>query len=243
MPWMSTKLHPLPAVYWHLGIPRYRLPDDILQRDIRVIEQTGVKIHLHCEVGKDVSFDALKQKHDAVYVATGTPFSRKVGLPGEGLPGIYHGLDFLWDVSLHKKPGVGKKVVVIGGGNTAIDAARTALRLGCKDVTILYRRRIQDMPADPREVAQAMDEGIKIISLASPIAFNGTSKVESIRCVRMALGKKDQDGRRNTRKIDGTEFTVEADMVIPRCQPVLGPALHSEGPDGENGVGQRGSGR
>lgn len=198
------------------GIPQYRLPKEILARDIGAIEKTGVKIHLSTEVGKDISFDELKKKHDAVYIATGTQFSKKVGILGEELQGIYHGLDFLRDVNLNKSKKIGRKVVVIGGGNTAIDAARVAVRLGAESVTILYRRRIPDMPADQREVTEAMVEGVKVISLAAPVEFIGSGKVEGIRCVRMSLeDQKDSTGRHRTKELESSEFILEADMVIP----------------------------
>ena len=197
------------------GIPQYRLPKEVLDRDIDLIEAVGVKIHLNIEVGKDVSFEDLRKRHDAVYIATGTQFSRKVGIAGEDLPGIYHGLDFLRDVNLGQKPAIGKKIVVIGGGNTAIDAARVLVRLGGKDVTILYRRRIQDMPADKQEVTQAMEEGIRIVALAAPVAFTGKDRVEAIACVRMRAAEKEADGRRSVQPVQGSEFTIEADMVVP----------------------------
>ena len=134
------------------GIPEYRLPNAVLSHEIKLIEQQGVNIHLNTGVGRDISFDELRKKHDAVYIATGTQLSRKVNVPGEGLPGVIHGLDFLRKVNLGQDVVIGKKVAVIGGGNTAIDAARTAVRMGAEEVTVLYRRTIADMPADKREI-------------------------------------------------------------------------------------------
>ncbi len=197
------------------GIPEYRAPKAGLAKEISMIEKTGVKIHLNTEIGKDITFDQLKQKHAAVYVATGAQFSKKIGIPGEHLPGVYHGLDFLRDVNLDKKPQVGKKVVVIGGGSTAIDAARVAIRLGAQEVAIVYRRDIDDMPAEAQEVEDARAEGIKIIRLSAPIRFLGIDKVETIKCVRMELVGVDGFGRRKPQPIEGSEFTMEADMVIP----------------------------
>jgi NADH-quinone oxidoreductase subunit F len=157
---------------------------------------------------KDISMDKIRKQHKAVYIATGTQFSNKVGIPGEELSGVYHGLAFLRDVNLGKKPVVGKKAVVIGGDNTAIDAARALVRLGCGDVTILYRRRIEDMPADRREVIEAKEEGIKIIALTAPVELSGKDKVNGIKCMRMELGELDADRRRLTKTIKGSEFTT-----------------------------------
>ena len=196
------------------GIPKWRLPRDVIAREVRAIEDVGVRIHLNTEIGRDLGFTELKLKHDAVYIATGTQFSKKAGVKGEELPGVTHGLDFLRDVNLDRKPAVGKKVVVIGGGNTAMDASRTALRLGAEDVSVLYRRREVDMPADKREVMEAKEEGVKFITMAAPLEFEGDGKVERIRCGRMVLGEKDAKGRRSTTMAEGEEFYVEADTVI-----------------------------
>lgn len=196
------------------GIPKWRLPRDVIAREVKAIEDVGVKIHLNTEIGRDLSFTELRTAHDAVYIATGTQFSKKAGVKGEELPGVTHGLDFLRDVNLERKPAVGKKVVVIGGGNTAMDASRTALRLGAEDVSVLYRRREVDMPADKREVMEAKEEGVKFITMAAPLEFEGDGKVERIRCGRMVLGEKDAKGRRNTTMAEGEEFYVEADTVI-----------------------------
>lgn len=197
------------------GIPEYRLPKDVLQREIKMIEQVGVKIHLNTEVGTDITFYQLRSKHDAIYIATGTQFSNKINIQGEKLKGVYHGLDFLRDVNLGRYVKVGENVVVIGGGNTAIDAARSAIRLGAKEVTILYRRTIEDMPADPREIKDAMEEGIKIIPLVVPVSFIGKDRVTEVECVRMELGQFDSSGRRKPKTVQGSEFTIKADMVIP----------------------------
>lgn len=197
------------------GIPEYRLPKEVLQHEIRLIEQVGVKIHLNTEIGKDLSFQKVKEKHDAVYIATGTQFSRKINIPGEDLAGVYHGLEFLRDVNLGRKVKVGKKVAVIGGGNTAIDAARVAVRQGAEEVTILYRRLEEDMPADSREIRDAVEEGIRIIPLVAPIRILGKKAVEAVECIKMELGEFDSSGRRKPKEIPGSEFKFETDMVIP----------------------------
>ncbi len=197
------------------GIPEYRLPKDVLQHEIKLIEQVGVKIHLNTEVGSDITFYQLRSKHDAVYIATGTQFSNLIGIPGEDLKGVYHGLDFLRDVNLGHEVKVGDTVAVIGGGNTAMDAARTAVRLGAKEVTILYRRLTEDMPADAREIRDAIEEGIKIIPLAAPVRFVGKDRIKEIECVKMELKDFDSSGRRKPKPVQGSEFVIKADMVIP----------------------------
>lgn len=207
---------PVPGGMLAYGIPEYRLPKDVLAQEIKMIEQVGVKIHTNTEIGTDKSFYALRDKHDAIYIATGTQFSHKVGIPGEGLKGVYHGLDFLRDVNLKKNVKVdGATVAVIGGGNTAIDAARVAVRLGAKEVIILYRRTIADMPAERREVEDAIAEGIKIMPLVAPVKFIGNGKIEEIECAKMELEGFDAGGRKKPKQIQGSEFRIKADMVIP----------------------------
>lgn len=197
------------------GIPEYRLPRDLLQKEIRSIEQAGVKIVLNTEVGIDVAFEKLKEDHDAIYVATGTQFSNKINVKGEELKGVYHGLDFLKDINKGIEVTLGKKVAVIGGGNTAIDAARVAVRLGAPEVHILYRRNIEDMPAEEREIEEALEEGIVIHTLVTPIEILGDAKIESIRLARLEPGKFDTSGRRRPQVIEGSTFDMDFDMVIP----------------------------
>jgi len=197
------------------GIPEYRLPNDILAHEVNMIKQVGVDVHLNTEVGKDIEFNELKEKFDAVYIATGTQFSNRIGIPGEDLRGVYHGLDFLKDVNLKKDVQVKGKVVIVGGGNTAIDAARTSVRLGADKVTIIYRRNIEHMPADAREIKEAVEEGIEIIPLTAPNGFIGYDKVESVECVKMKLDKFDSSGRRKPAVVEGSVYNIEADLVIP----------------------------
>jgi len=152
------------------------------------------------EVGTDISFYQLKENHDAIYIATGTQFSRKVDIPGENLKGVYHGLEFLRDINLGRNIKVGDKVAVIGGGNTAIDAARCAVRLGAKQVTILYRRTIEDMPADEREVRDAIEEGINIIPLTAPRSFEEDEREERDE------GIKGNDQDEGVKEVKGSEI-------------------------------------
>ena len=199
------------------GIPEYRLPMDTLQHEIGLIEREGVRIHLNTAVGKNVSFDDLRASSDALYVATGTQLPQRVNIEGESLKGVVHGINFLKAVNLGQKIELGKRVVIIGGGNTAIDSARTALRLGAEKVTILYRRTRSMMPAYEGEVREAVEEGVEIVELSQPIRFVGGAdgRVTQILCVRMGLGEFDKSGRRRSVPIDGSDFIVDADTVIP----------------------------
>ena len=199
------------------GIPEYRLPKDVLAHEVRLIEQEGVKIHLNTEVGKDILFNELKAKYDSIFIATGTQLPQKINVYGEHLPGIVHGIKFLKKVNTHKHIEMGDNVIVIGGGNTAIDSARTALRMGADKVTILYRRTTDSMPAYEQEVEEAIEEGIEIIELAAPIRFieGKDGKVAKVECVKMELGEFDNSGRRRSVPVDGSNFIIETDMVIP----------------------------
>jgi len=199
------------------GIPEYRLPNDILAHEVKLIEQEGVKIHLNTEVGRDVLFGELKARYDSIYIATGTQLPQKVNIPGESLPGVIHGIKFLKKANTHQPIDMGKNVMVIGGGNTAIDSARTALRLGADNVTILYRRTKGMMPAYESEINEALEEGIKLIELAAPVRFIAGSdgRVAKIECVRMELGEFDASGRRKSVLVEGSNFMIDTDMVIP----------------------------
>ncbi len=199
------------------GIPEYRLPKHVLAHEIDLIAESGVNIHLNSEVGKDLNFKDLKIEYDAVYIATGTQFPQKVNIPGENLPGVIHGINFLKDVNLHNPVKIGKTVAIIGGGNTAIDSARTALRLGAKKVIVLYRRTMDVMPAYEIEVLEAVAEGVEIMELVAPVQFiegkgGAVSKVE---CIRMKLGEFDKSGRRKSVTVEGSNFFIDVDTVIP----------------------------
>lgn len=206
---------PIPGGVLVFGIPEYRLPNEIVKRDIDAIRQVGIKILTSTEIGKDISFAELKEKHNSIYIATGTQLSKKVGIPGEKLQGVYHGLDFLRDVNLGKPVELKGIVAVIGGGNTATDAARVAVRMGAREVHILYRRTIEDMPADKREIRDALEEGIIIHQLVAPVEFFGSDRVKQIKCVRMELSGFDSDGRKKPCKVKDSEFMFNVDYVIP----------------------------
>ena len=196
------------------AIPEYRLPKAILKKEIDILKESGVNIKTGVEIGKDILFDEIKEKHDAVYIATGTQISKKVGIDGEEKLGVFHGLDFLREANLGRLTEVKGTVAVIGGGNTAIDASRVALRLGADEVHIIYRRSEEDMPAETREIADAVEEGITVHTLLSPVAFVGHQQVTHVQCKKMTLSGFDTSGRKVPVETDVVvDFPV--DMVIP----------------------------
>jgi heterodisulfide reductase subunit A len=199
-----------------VGIPDYRLPPEILEREIAYIERTGVEIQLDTPIGGERTLPSLfDEGYQAVYLATGTHRSRKLGIEGEEAAGVEHGVDYLRRVNLREPAETGKKVVVVGGGDVAIDAARTALRQGALEVRILYRRSRAEMPAEVSEVTAAEDEGIAIDLLTAPesvLARDG--RVVGLRCIHMKLGEPDDSGRRGPVPIEGSEFEIDCDMLI-----------------------------
>jgi len=200
------------------GIPEYRLPAAVLGREIREMQKSGFQIHLNKEIGKDISFETLRSQNDAVYIAIGTQFPQKAGVEGEDLPGVIPGLTFLKETALnHSYDLTGKTVAVIGGGNTAIDSARTAVRLGAKKVMILYRRTRDAMPANESEVEEALEEGIELITLVSPERFiaGEDGNLAKVECLRREVSNFDKSGRRNIRAIEGSNYMIDVDVVIP----------------------------
>jgi NADPH-dependent glutamate synthase beta subunit-like oxidoreductase len=197
-------------------IPEYRLPKTVLDTEIKRIKKMGVEIRTDITVGKDLTIDDLLERgYKAIFIATGAHKSRKLGVEGEGLRGVLHALDFLRDVNLGKKVKLGDRIAVIGGGNVAVDAARTALRLGAKEVNILYRRSRAEMPANPWEVREAESDGVKIQFLVTPKRILGKDgQVAAVECVRMRLGEPDESGRRRPIPIEGSEYTTDLDSVI-----------------------------
>ncbi len=199
------------------GIPEYRLPGDILKHEIDLICRSGVNILYNTEVGRDIGFKELRAMYDAIYIATGTQIPQKINIPGENLKGVLPGISFLKDVKLNRNTDLNDKIVaVIGGGNTAIDSARTAVRLGARKVMILYRRTRQFMPAYDTEIEEAIHEGIELHELVSPVQFISDKRgnVARIECVRRRISDFDSKGRRNTSRIEGSNFFIEVDAVI-----------------------------
>jgi len=206
---------PEPGGMLRVGIPEYRLPKEILRQEIGYIQKLGVEIKTGVQVGKDITIEKLKKDYDAIFVAIGAHGGMKLGVEGEDIPGVMEGIGFLRATSLGEKVDVGKKVAVIGGGNTAIDCARTARRLGAKEVTIVYRRSRTEMPASEEEVTAAEKEEIKIEFLTTPSRFSAENKkLAKMECVRMKLGEPDASGRPRPIPIKGSEFTVPVDTVI-----------------------------
>ncbi len=202
------------------AIPSYRLPRDILAGEIDDVRALGVEIKCKKRIGRDIPFAKLEKEFDYIYLAPGAHKSQKMGVPGEELKGVYGGVEFLRDFNAHEaawtagKKSLGSKVAVIGGGNSAIDAARCAVRLGA-DVTILYRRERKDMPAAVEEIQAAEEEGIKIEFLVAPLNIvEKNGKVSGIACQRMKLGEFDRSGRKKPVPIEGSEFTLGTDAVI-----------------------------
>jgi formate dehydrogenase major subunit len=197
------------------GIPQYRLPKDVLDREIAIIEKTGVKLVNNVKLGKDFTIKSLKAENDAVIVAVGAWKSSSMRTPGEDLEGVYGGIDFLRGVIKGNAPEIGEKVVICGGGNTAMDACRTAVRLGAKEVYVVYRRTRNEMPADKLEIDEAEEEGVIYKFLTNPLSFNGENgKVKSITLQIMELGEPDASGRRRPVPVEGKTEEIEVDSVI-----------------------------
>jgi glutamate synthase (NADPH/NADH) small chain len=207
------------------GIPNFKLEKYVVERRVLRLEEGGVKFHLGVDIGRTMSFAALRARHDAVLIATGVYKARVLAAPGIGLAGIVPALDYLIAsnrAGLGDAPdkfaptlnAAGRDVVVIGGGDTAMDCVRTAVRQGAKSVTCLYRRDRANMPGSAREVRHAEEEGVRFEWLAAPKAFLGSTAVKGVRAVRMRLTTSAQGGRSMPEEAPGTEFTRDADMVI-----------------------------
>ena len=197
-----------------LGIPGFRLDKAVVNAEIDILRELGVEFKTGVEVGKDVSLPQLRAEgYKAFYLGIGASRGTKLGVPGEELAGVFTGIDFLRDVNLEKPVSIGKRVAVVGGGNVAIDVARTALRLGAEDVTIVYRRSRDEMPAAADEIAEAEEEGVRFMYLASPVEVLGSGKVSGMKVEVMELGEADAKGRR--KPVGTGKFeTLELDAVI-----------------------------
>ncbi|MBR2667296.1 MAG: FAD-dependent oxidoreductase [Oscillospiraceae bacterium] len=201
----------------YFGIPAYRLPKDIVAREVKNIERAGVNIILNTKVGKDIPFDEFQKKYDAIYVAVGTGLAVKMGIEGDDLDGVIYAVDYLHEVALGNGADVkGKKVAIVGGGNSAVDAARTALREGASEVHMLYRRDRASMPADECEVDDAVAEGVVLRTLLTPVRFVGENgKLTGAEIVKQEQYSFDASGRRKVRAIKGSNFVEEYDFIIP----------------------------
>ncbi len=204
-------------------IPDFRLEKFVVANEIAYIKDIGVEIKTGVEFGKDVTVESLKKDgYKAFFFAIGTQLGMKLNVPGEDLEGVINAVDFLKSIALGKKIVVGERVAVIGGGNTAIDAARVAKKLGAKEVMILYRRSREEMPALPHEVELAEKDGIKFYFLVAPKQIIGENgRVKAVECLRMRLGEPDESGRRRPIPIAFSEHQYEVDMVIPALGQVV----------------------
>ncbi len=197
------------------GIPEYRLPKALLDKEIEQIKALGVELQNNVKIGEDVTLDGLRKDYDAVVIAAGAWQSSKMRVSGEDLDGVIGGIDFLRNVILGNKQNIGKKVAVCGGGNTAMDACRTAVRLGAQEVTVLYRRTRDEMPAEDIEIKEAEEEGVVFKYLSSPVEFVGENgKLKYAKIQKMKLGEPDQSGRRRPEPIENAVEDVEFDTVI-----------------------------
>lgn len=197
------------------GIPEYRLPKAVLDKEIKLIADMGVTLKNNINIGKDISFDQIKNDFDATLVAIGAWNSSKMRVSGEDLDGVWGGIDFLREVALGNTPEIGKNVAVCGGGNTAMDACRVAVRLGAENVYIIYRRTKDEMPADPQEILESEEEGVIYKYLTNPIEFTGENgKLNGVILQKMKLGEPDESGRRSPIAIEGETEEIALDSVI-----------------------------
>ncbi len=196
------------------GIPGYRLPEEILRREIQTILDTGVEVKLNTRIGGGISLEELRRSHDAVYVSIGA--QKGSGMPIEGLdsPGVLIGVEFLERINEGERPDLGARVAVVGGGNTAMDVCRSAVRLGAREVRVLYRRTEKEMPAAHEEVEEAREEGVAFEFLVAPERIARGKEGLEVTCIRMELGEPDESGRRRPVPVEGSEFTVTVDTCI-----------------------------
>jgi glutamate synthase (NADPH/NADH) small chain len=207
------------------GIPGFKLEKDVVMRRIDQLAQGGVQFVLNCDVGTDITFEEIRNKHNAIMIATGVYKSRDLGGPGSGAQGIVRAIDYLTasnrvgfgdrvpEYESGELNAAGKRVVVVGGGDTAMDCVRTAIRQGAKSVTCLYRRDRENMPGSQREVANAEEEGVVFEWLSAPVGFAG-DPVAAVRVQKMHLGAPDATGRRSPEPIEGAVEDAPADLVV-----------------------------
>ena len=204
----------------HLGglatmtIPHYRLPRAAFQTDLDRMRELGIEFLFGMRLGQNLSLESLRASHDAVLLAIGTHAPTLPRIPGLDLPGVLSALDFLKQVHRGSGEPVGERVAVIGGGDVAMDCARVALRRGAREVTIVYRRSREEMPASAEEVHETMDENVRFLFLTSPVRFLGTGRVETLECQSMVLGEPDASGRRRPVAVEGSNYPLAVDTVI-----------------------------
>ncbi len=222
--------HEAPGGMLRYGIPAYRLPHAVIDAEVEIIGRLGVEFHYGRMMGRDFALQDLQASHDAVFLALGAQESSSMMVEGEDLPGVLSAVDFLGAVARGQRVDVGSRVMVVGGGNSAIDAARTAVRLGA-DVEILYRRTRAEMPAWEHEIAEAEADGVKLRILAAPVKIERTGGGKlRVTCLRMELGEPDAGGRRRPVPVSGSEFALEVDTVIA----AIGQKVAATGLEGTN---------
>ncbi len=206
---------PVPGGMVHVGIPEYRLPRHVIHRETELIQQQGVEIRYNTRLGRDLQFvDLEREGFEATFVGIGAHVGRPLGIPGENLPGAMDAIVFLRRVALGEKVDVGDSVLVLGGGNSAMDAARTSVRLGAKKVQVVYRRTRNEMPANPWEIEEAEEEGVEFLYLAAPVECTGDESVNGLVCQQMELGEPDASGRRRPVPTDMAPFVLTATSII-----------------------------
>jgi indolepyruvate ferredoxin oxidoreductase alpha subunit len=207
----SPKLGGMMAV----GIPEFRLPRDVLAKETDIVKKLGVEVKLNTRVGKDIKLSDLRKNYNAVFIAVGAHKGRSLGIENDHAAGVIDGTEFLYKVNTGEKVKAEDKVVVVGGGNVAIDCARTCIRLGFKDVNIVYRRSRAEMPAIAEEINEAEHEGVKLTLLAGPnkVVVKG-GRVAGLECLKMKLGEPDASGRRRAVPVTGSEFVIETGLII-----------------------------
>ncbi len=209
---------PKPGGWLRYGIPEYRLPNDILQKEVDNITELGVNIFYNKKLGDNISFKELKNKYDAVILTVGSQQGTRIGCEGDDAENVFSGIDFLKQMELtgNRYDFSGKKVAVIGGGNTAMDCCRTSIRCGAEKVYVIYRRTEKEMPANPIEIHESKLEGVEYLLLTNPTMINKDEKgkVKSVTCLKMQLGEADASGRRRPIPVEGSEFELNVDYVL-----------------------------
>ncbi len=226
---------PVPGGYLWVGIPEYRLPKKLLQREVDLICNMGIEIKYNTRIGKDIAFEDLKKENDALFIGAGCHIGLKLRCPGEDEyqgKGIVDCVTFLREQALGTLPEAKGKLIVIGGGNAAIDSARVGWRMGFDEVYILYRRTKKEMPANPWEIDAAEHEGVILQYLAAPIEILGKNgKVSGMKCIKMKLGKPDASGRRRPVPVEGSEYVIDAETIVPALSQGVDLSFLKEGHD------------
>ena len=199
-----------------IGVPAFRLPREAIEMDVRLVERLGARFHFNTTIGREITFEQLQKDYDAVAITAGAMNAVALDIPGADLEGVDYGVDFMKRANLGEEVTVGRDVVVIGGGYTAMDCSRTALRHGAENVSIVYRRTRSELVVDEEELGETEREGVRMEFLASPIELIGENgHVTGVKFVRNRLGAPDASGRRSPVPIEGSEFVIKADLVIP----------------------------